>query len=130
MQVFNPTVQGNSKHRFLGMQQLSSCKNTMKIAVFIFSTSSSCGFVITVVLKEKWELSLDRDDDGDDGVKYNTKIILTKKKKKFYIFKALLDCVWNMMAHAQKPYLVFRRNGRVHLNRCGHQFRRLLEAVV
>ena len=26
---------------------------------------------------------------------------------------------WNVMTHAQKPDLVFRRNGRVHLNRPG-----------
>jgi len=31
----------------------------------------------------------------------------------------LLDCVWNMMAQTQKPDFVFRRNGRVHLNRRG-----------
>ena len=31
----------------------------------------------------------------------------------------MLDCVWNVMAHAQKPDFVFRRNGRVHLNRQG-----------
>ena len=30
-----------------------------------------------------------------------------------------VDCVWNVMAHALKPYFVFRRNGRVHLNRPG-----------
>ena len=30
------------------------------------------------------------------------------------------------MAHAQKPDFVFRRNGRVHLNRWGRQFSRLL----
>ena len=30
------------------------------------------------------------------------------------------------MAHAQKPDLVFQRNGRVHLNRQGCQFSRLL----
>jgi hypothetical protein len=30
------------------------------------------------------------------------------------------------MAHAQKPDFVFRRNGRVHLNRQGRQFSRLL----
>ena len=41
-------------------------------------------------------------------------------------FKCVLDCVWNVMAHAQKPYFVFRRNGRVHLNRQGRQFSRLL----
>jgi len=32
------------------------------------------------------------------------------------------------MAHAQKPNSVFRRNGRVHLNRRGRQFSRLLAA--
>ena len=32
------------------------------------------------------------------------------------------------MAHAQKADLVFRRNGRVHLNRQGRQFSRLLAA--
>ena len=31
----------------------------------------------------------------------------------------IVDCVWNVMAHAQKPHFVFRRNGRVHLNRRG-----------
>ena len=34
------------------------------------------------------------------------------------------------MAHAQKPHFVFRRNGRVHLNRRGRQFSRLLAAEV
>ena len=40
----------------------------------------------------------------------------------------LVDCVWNVMAHAQKTEFVFRRNGRVHLNRRGRQFSRLLAA--
>ena len=40
----------------------------------------------------------------------------------------VVDCVWNMMAHAQKPDFVFRRNGRIHLNRRGRQFSRLLAA--
>jgi hypothetical protein len=31
----------------------------------------------------------------------------------------IVDCVWNVMAQAQKPNFVFRRNGRVHLNRWG-----------
>ena len=34
------------------------------------------------------------------------------------------------MAHAQEPEFVFRRNGRVHLNRRGRQFSRLLAAEV
>jgi len=37
---------------------------------------------------------------------------------------------WNVMAHAQKPDSVFRRNGRVHLYRRGRQFSRLLAAEV
>jgi hypothetical protein len=41
-----------------------------------------------------------------------------------------VDCVWNVMAHAQKPDFVFRRNGRVHLNRRGRQFSLLLAAEV
>jgi len=43
---------------------------------------------------------------------------------------AMVDCVWNVMAHVQKPDFVFRRNGRVHLNRRWHQFSRLLAAEV
>ena len=42
----------------------------------------------------------------------------------------LLDGVWNVMAHVQKPDFVFRRNGRVHLNRRGRHFSRLLAAEV
>ena len=41
-----------------------------------------------------------------------------------------VDCVWNVMTHAQKPDFVFRRNGRDHLNRLGRQFSRLLAAEV
>jgi len=37
---------------------------------------------------------------------------------------------WNVMAHAQKPDFIFRRNGRVHLKRRGRQFSRLLAADV
>jgi hypothetical protein len=35
-------------------------------------------------------------------------------------------CVWNVTAHAQKPDLVFWRNGPVHLNGRGNNFSRLL----
>jgi hypothetical protein len=45
-------------------------------------------------------------------------------------FSHVVDCVWNVMAHAQKRDFVFRQNGRVHLNRQGRQFSRLLEAEV
>jgi len=42
----------------------------------------------------------------------------------------VVDCVRNVMAHAQKPDFVFGLNGRVHLNRRGRQFSRLLAAEV
>jgi len=48
----------------------------------------------------------------------------------YYRWVELVDCVWNTMAHAQKTDFVFRRNGRVHLNRRGRQFSRLLAVEV
>ena len=44
--------------------------------------------------------------------------------------QVMLDCIWNVMSHAQKPDFVFRRKGRVHLNRQGRQFSRMLAAGV
>jgi hypothetical protein len=41
-----------------------------------------------------------------------------------------VDCVWNVMSQGQKPDFIFRQNGRVHLNRRGRQFSRLLAAEV
>ena len=43
---------------------------------------------------------------------------------------AEVDCVWSVMAHAQKPDFICRLNWRVHLNRRGRQFSRLLAAEV
>ena len=42
----------------------------------------------------------------------------------------LVDCVWNVMTHAQKPDFVFRQKGRIHLNRRRCRFSRLLAAEV
>jgi hypothetical protein len=42
----------------------------------------------------------------------------------------VVEASWNVMSHAQKPDFDFRRNGRVHLNRRGRQFSRLLTAEV
>ena len=42
----------------------------------------------------------------------------------------MVDCVWNVIAHAQKPDFFFRWSGRIHLNRRGPQFSRLLAAEV
>jgi hypothetical protein len=41
-----------------------------------------------------------------------------------------VDCVWNVMAHTQKPGFVFRLKGRVRLKRRGRYFIRLLAAEV
>ena len=38
----------------------------------------------------------------------------------------ILQAIWNVMAHAQKPDFVFRRKRGVHLNRRARQFSRLL----
>ena len=46
------------------------------------------------------------------------------------IYCSAVDCVWNVMAHAQKPDIAFLRNGLVRLNLRGHQFSRLLAAEV
>jgi len=42
----------------------------------------------------------------------------------------VVEIIWNVMAHAQKPDFIFRRNGRVHLNLWGRQFSWLLAAEV
>jgi hypothetical protein len=47
-----------------------------------------------------------------------------------WVLRVLVEASWNVMAHAQKLDFVFRRNGRVHLNRRGRQFSRLLAAEV
>ena len=42
----------------------------------------------------------------------------------------VVQASWNVMAHAQKPDFFLRRNRRVHLNRRGRQFSRLLATEV
>jgi len=56
-------------------------------------------------------------------------VVIVSEETAFFIFR-VVDCVWNVMAHAQKPDFAFLRNGRVHLNRRGHQSSRLLAAEV
>jgi len=63
---------------------------------------------------------------GDTGAK----ILQVTVELRTATTEKLLDCVWNVMAHAQKPDFVFQRNGRVHLNQRGLQFSRLLAAEV
>jgi hypothetical protein len=51
-------------------------------------------------------------------------------RKESPLDQRVIEAGRNVMAHAQKPDFVFRRNGRVHLNRRGPQFSRLLAAEV
>jgi hypothetical protein len=64
------------------------------------------------------------------NVNQNSRLIAALLPRAPACYQNVVDCVWNVMAHAQKPDLVFRRNGRVHLNRRGRQFSRLLAAEV
>ena len=52
-------------------------------------------------------------------------MLLSPRPQKLFV-NSLVNCVWNVMAHAQKQNFFFRRNGRVHLNRWGREFCRLL----
>jgi hypothetical protein len=73
-------------------------------------------FILTCVLKiQKYETFLARIQISRPPLLMNNKGI---------------ESSLNVVAHAQKLSFVFRRNGRVHLNRRGRQFSRLLAAEV
>jgi len=60
---------------------------------------------------------------SDRGVKSSSQLYVVQKLMTgalpiLHLFMKA-EASWNAMAHAQKPYFVFRRNGRVHLNRRG-----------
>ena len=51
-----------------------------------------------------------------------------KTQELLHCQEADVQSSWNVVAHAQNPDFVFRRNRPVHLNRWGGQFSRLLAA--
>ena len=71
-----------------------------------------------------------------DLTTYDTRRTSTQKSSRLrampWWFRGCMEVksTWNVMAHAQKPDFVFRRNGRVHFNRRWLQFSRLLAAEV
>ena len=65
-----------------------------------------------------------------DIFEYSVRRTQTLRNRKSYSHGMLVEVSWNVMAHAQNPDFVFRRKGRVHLNRQGRQFNRLLAAEV
>jgi hypothetical protein len=64
------------------------------------------------------------------SVKLQTSRQLNLSNQLRVVMCTAVDCFWNVMVQAQKPDFFFRRNGRVHLNRRGRQFSRLLAAEV
>jgi len=65
-----------------------------------------------------------------DSVTFPTPTTLRRSTVYDITKKNTVNCVLNVLAHAQKLDFVFRRNGQVHLNRKGRQFSRLLAAEV
>jgi hypothetical protein len=57
-------------------------------------------------------------------------VLVIKRATRNFMAVQVVDYVWNVMAHAQKPDFVLLRNGRGHLNRRRRQFSRLLAAEV
>jgi len=64
------------------------------------------------------------------GLSHQGKDMIWRLEKVSESNRQELDYVSNVMAHAQKPDFVFRRNGRVHLNRRGRQFSRVPASAV
>jgi len=61
---------------------------------------------------------------------YHGRLIAELRMSPRLRMNGVVQASWNVMAHAPKLDFVFRRNGRVHLNRWGRQFSRLLAAEV
>ena len=66
-------------------------------------------------------LNLCKFDDLQTGLNFccTTIRLCNCLKRAWTCLRTAVDCVRNVMAHAQKPDFIFRRNGRVHLNRRG-----------
>ena len=67
-------------------------------------------------------------NQGAEELACYTAVTVVVRMKHLQHSDVMVDCIWNVMAHAQKPDFIFRQNWRVHLNRRGHQFSRLLAA--
>ena len=61
---------------------------------------------------------------------FGTRGVIFRKRVRYNMSTCMVEASRNVMAHEQKPDLIFRRNGRVHLNRWGRQFSRLLAVEV
>jgi hypothetical protein len=89
-----------------------------------FNETCRCCASIVSQQWHTWKLS------AFDVLVQNLYVVAIIKLDNLCVTGAVVEHVWNVMAHAQKPDLVFQGNGRVHLNRRGSQFSWLLAAEV
>ena len=85
-------------------------------------------WLITQDLQQLLRTRLDLNKEFDRNLTALSKSLIAGGDKR--VSDLVIEASWNAMAHAQKPDFLFRRKGRVHLNRRGRQFSRLLAAEV
>jgi hypothetical protein len=120
-QAIGPTFKG---HAVMSCVHKRSSYNSASSAVVIV-----CDFTnhIEGIRKVKWKLS---NNIKQCEIYENYSVHLPTNCVRNVAVKSTVEHVWKVMAHAQKPDLVFPRNGRVHINWRGRQFSRLLAAEV
>jgi len=92
-------------------------------AAWLAGNMTLCYFAHPAILNEKTSFNLLRG-------KAEERQINCEHLRAVYLWRYVLHCAWSVTAHAPKPDSVFRRKGRVHLNRRVRQFSRLLAAEV
>ena len=80
-------------------------------------------------IRENYKKTIDINRD-EISQKNSRDTLFNHKRHEDSLEQLKVGASWNMMARAHKPHFVFRRNGRVHLNRRRCQFSRLLAAEV
>jgi hypothetical protein len=114
-----------------------------KNIIYIFCSIIFLSLLITMLLKYTYHIALwNRNTIVYYMWCFKSKVLehtiknITKLYTRMFHIECCMLCTivveasWNVMAHAQKPDFVFRRNGRVHLNRQGRQFSQLLAAKI
>jgi hypothetical protein len=91
------------------------------------------GTFLTYFAWQDWNYAMNRSNYAENIRHHLTKLVDRATRRPGIVYpwdkvKLKVDCLWNVMAHAQKPDFVFRQNGRVQLNQWGCQYSRLLSA--
>ena len=77
-------------------------------------------WLITQDLQQLLRTRLDLNKEFDRNLTALSKSLIAGGDKR--VSDLVIEASWNAMAHAQKPDFLFRRKGRVHLNRQERQF--------